>query len=209
MELINLILQLFVHLDKNLLYFVTNYGYLTYPFLFLIIFVETGIVIFPFLPGDSLIFASAVLSAKGALNVYLLFVLFFSASVIGDSVNYFVGKLAGNKIIQKNWIKQEYLDRTHKFYDKYGGKAIVLARFVPIIRTIAPFVAGLGKMNYGKFIFYNIFGGFIWVFLFLILGFFFGDIPWVEKNFSLTILIIIFLSVLPLVYEFFKNKFKG
>lgn len=207
MEIINTILQLFIHLDKNLLYFVTTYGYLTYPFLFLIVFIETGIVIFPFLPGDSLIFASAALAAKGALNIYLLFVLFFSAAVIGDSLNYFIGKFAGKQIIQRNWIKHEYLERTKEFFEKHGGKAILLARFVPIIRTIAPFIAGVGRMNYTQFIFYNILGGFIWVTSFLTIGFFFGGIPWVEKNFSLTILIIIFLSITPLIYEYIKNRF--
>jgi len=207
MEIINLILQLFIHLDKNLLYFVTTYGYLTYPFLFLIVFIETGVVVFPLLPGDSLIFASAALASKGALNIYLLFILFFSAAIIGDTVNYFVGKFSGVQLIQRNWIKQEYLEKTRRFFEKHGGKAIVLARFVPIVRTIAPFIAGLGKMNYTNFIFYNILGGFIWVSLFLGIGFFFGGIPFVEENFSLSIMIIIFLSITPLIYEYIKSRF--
>jgi len=206
MSFVSIILDLFIHLDKNLEIIMQNYGVLVYPLLFLIVFLETGLVVTPFLPGDSLIFAAATISAKDFLNIYLLFIIISLAAGIGDALNYFRGKTIGREIVKRKYIKEEYINKTQTFYEKYGGKTIVIARFIPIVRTFAPFVAGIGKMKYSKFFFYNVIGSILWVALFLILGFYFGSIPFVKNNFSFVILAIIFISIIPLFIEYFKHK---
>ena len=202
------LIKFFTEVDKALIYVVNFYGYLIYPLLFLVIFLETGVVIFPFLPGDSLIFASGTLAASGLLNVYYLFIILSLAAILGDSLNYFIGKYIGNKIINHKWIKKEYITETQEFYNKHGGKTIILARFVPIVRTFAPFVAGIGKMNYSKFISYNIFGGILWVGIFVFAGYFFGNIPFVKDNLTLVLLLVIFASLIPILIGFIRNRLK-
>jgi membrane-associated protein len=206
-EWIHYILDLFLHLDKHLEQILTNYGLLTYLILFVVIFCETGLVVTPFLPGDSLLFAAGAFASRG-LNPYLLFVILCAAAILGDTVNYWIGHFVGPKAFSGNirFLKREYLDRTHKFYEKYGGKTIILARFVPIIRTFAPFVAGIGAMNYGKFILYNIVGGVAWVAIFLFAGFFFGEMPGVKTNFHWVIVAIIIISVMPMVVEYIRAR---
>ena len=208
MDLLQKLIDIFLHLDVHLSEVITEYGTWTYLILFLIIFVETGLVIMPFLPGDSLLFAAGAFAAKGDLNVFLLFILLFFAAVLGDTLNYAFGKYMGPKVFAREYrfLKKEYLQRTQTFYEKHGGKTIIFARFIPIIRTFAPFVAGVGSMNYKKFISFNVWGGLIWVLLFLTAGYFFGNIPFVKKNFSLVILAIIFISVLPPFFEAFKQR---
>ena len=208
MEFFQSIADIFLHLDKNLAAVIAQFGPLTYVFLFLIIFLETGIVITPFLPGDSLLFAAGTLSVGGSMNIFFLFVILVSAAIIGDSVNYFIGKIVGPRIFEMRRIplmKKENLIKTEKFYEKHGGKTIILARFIPIIRTFAPFVAGIGKMSYTKFISYNIFGGLLWVSLFLFSGYFFGALPIIKENFHLAIMGIIFVSLLPIAVEYIKH----
>ena len=198
-----------LHLDKHLNYIIENYGLWCYLIFFLIIFAETGLVVTPFLPGDSFLFALGALAATGCLEVAALFVVLSAAAVLGDSANYTVGKYFGQIILrhQGKWfLKKQHLDRTHNFYEKYGAKTIVLARFVPIIRTFAPFIAGVGKMTYPKFFSYNVIGGLLWVTLFIFSGYFFGNIPFVKRNFSLVILAIIIISIMPAVIEVIKEK---
>ena len=206
MELIKNFLDFFLHLDEYLATFITNYGAWTYGILFAIIFVETGLVIMPFLPGDSLLFAAGTFAALGSLNVWYLMGLLIVAAITGDAVNYSIGHYLGERAYNIKWIKKEYLEKTHAFFEKHGGKAIFLARFVPIVRTFAPFVAGIGKMSYGYFATYNIIGGIVWVVTFTLLGFFFGNIPFVKKNFELVIIVIILLSVVPMIYEWWKAR---
>jgi len=207
-------LDFFLHLDDKLHAIIGEYGTTTYVILFLIIFVETGLVIWPFLPGDSLLFAAGAFAGAGSLNIAIIIISLFIAAFLGDTVNYFIGKKLGLRILQKKrkngkqLVKQEYIDKTHEFYDKHGPKTIILARFVPIVRTFAPFVAGIGEMNYSKFISYNIIGGAIWVTGLSLLGFFFGNIPIVKENFEIVILGIIFISVLPIIIEFIRHKRK-
>lgn len=208
------ILKLFdfvVHLDKYLSILVSTYGSLTYAILFVIIFSETGFVVTPFLPGDSLIFAAAALAGihPEVLNPLVIFGLLGAAAILGDSTNYAIGHTIGPRVFREDvrFLKREYLDRTHAFYEKYGGKTIILARFIPIIRTFAPFVAGVGTMTYRKFISYNIIGGLLWVGLFTALGTFFGNIPTVQENFTLVIVAIIAISLLPAVIEYLRHRF--
>lgn len=211
MELIHQAIDIVLHLDKHLVGLIHDYGIWTYGILFLIVFCETGLVVTPFLPGDSLLFAAGALSASGALDVHLIFLLLAIAAIAGDTVNYWLGHYIGPKVFQQpdsRFFKKEYLDRTHRFYEKHGGKTIILARFIPIIRTFAPFVAGIGEMNYAKFISYNVIGGLAWVFLFVYGGYFFGNIPIVKQNFTLVILAIIVISVLPGVYEYIRHKYQ-
>jgi len=204
MEVIRFVIDLFLHLDAHLSAVIAQYGSLTYALLFLVIFVETGFVVTPFLPGDSLLFAAGTFSAIGALNPWLVFVLLATAAVLGDSVNYWIGHYLGERAYKIRWIKQEYLERTHAFFEKHGGKTIFLARFVPIVRTFAPFVAGIGRMSYGYFFSYNVFGGIAWVALFTTAGHLFGNIPAIRDHFSLVVLAIILVSVLPMAYEGIK-----
>jgi len=198
-----------LNLDKSLFGIIQNYGLWTYLLLFLIVFCETGLVVTPFLPGDSLIFASAALAAMGSLNVYTFFIVFFLAAVIGDTVNYYIGKKIGSKILEKEnmrFIKKEYIIRAHTFYEKHGSMTIVIGRFIPIIRTFVPFVAGMGEMNYMKFITYNILGGFLWVTLFTAGGYFFGNLPFIQDNFSFVLIAIIVISVVPAIIAFIKER---
>lgn len=202
------VIDYFMHLDKNLSAIVATYGILTYIILFLIIFIETGFVIMPFLPGDSLLFAVGTFAAIDTLNILVLFITLSIAAILGDTVNYWIGHFVGPKAFKnKNWLlNKEHLHKTQKFYEEHGGKTIILARFMPIIRTFAPFVAGIGKMNYSDFIKYNIIGGLSWVTIMLMGGYLFGNIHWVKDNFSLVIALIIVASVIPGIYEFLKNK---
>lgn len=207
MDWLSNILDVFLHLDEHLADFIGRYGLWTYGVLFVIVFCETGLVVTPFLPGDSLLFAAGSMAALGVLSPHTLFVLLSIAAIIGDTVNYFVGHMLGPRVFrgEARFLKKEYLDRTHRFYEKYGGKTIILARFVPIIRTFAPFVAGVGAMTYSKFILYNIVGGLVWVAMFVYGGFYFGNIPLVKNNFEIVILAIIFLSILPGIIEFIRH----
>ena len=209
MELIYTFIDIFMHLDKHLGGVIQNYGVWTYLILFLIIFCETGLVVTPILPGDSLLFAAGAFAATGSFHVLWLFVLLTIAAILGDTVNYWVGKYLGDRIEEKNlrFINREYLDKTHQFYERHGGKTIIIARFMPIIRTFAPFVAGVGKMNYFRFISYNVVGGVVWIASFVFGGYYFGNIPMVKKNFTLVILAIIFLSILPGIVEFIRHRY--
>jgi len=209
MELITYLIDLFLHLDEHLANIIAQYGAWTYGILFLVIFMETGFVVTPFLPGDSLLFAAGTFAALGSLNVWLLAGLLMFAAVLGDTVNYSIGHYLGERAYNIRWIKREYLEKTHAFFEKHGGKTIFLARFVPIVRTFAPFVAGIGKMSYGYFISYNFFGGIVWVALFTFAGYFFGNIPFVKKNFEFVIVAIILISVLPMLYEWLKARREG
>jgi len=208
MELLTYLIDLFLHLDEHLSVVIETYGTWTYLLLFLIIFLETGLVITPFLPGDSLIFAAGTFAGLGTMNVWLLFILLSVAAIAGDTANYWIGHYVGPRAFsgEIKFLKKEYLDRTHAFYEKHGGKTIILARFIPIIRTFAPFVAGVGAMSYGHFITYNVVGGIVWVALFTFGGYFFGNLKFVQDNFSIVVLAIIFISVLPAVVEFIKER---
>jgi membrane-associated protein len=206
MEQLRFLFDLFLHLDEHLANIINQYGVWTYAILFLIIFMETGFVVTPFLPGDSLLFAAGSLVPFSDLNIWLLLVLLIIAAIAGDTVNYWIGHYLGDRAYNIKWIKKEYLDRTHAFFQKHGGKTIFLARFVPIVRTFAPFVAGMGKMSYGYFFSYNVFGGIVWVLLFTLLGYFFGNIPFVKANFELVIIAIILVSVVPAVWEAMKAR---
>jgi membrane-associated protein len=208
MEIIQHFIDIILHVDQHLEDFTQNYGTLVYVLLFLIIFCETGLVVCPFLPGDSLIFAAgAVAAMSNPINPILIFIIIFVAAVLGDTVNYHIGKNFGHIIIRRNLIKQAHLEKTHAFFEKHGGKTIVYARFVPIVRTLAPFVAGISKMSYKYFIKYNFFGGLLWTGGFLLLGYFFGNIEIVKKNFSLVVLAIIFLSLVPPIITYISSKF--
>ena len=206
MELLNSLIDLFLHLDEYLAQIISSYGAWTYGILFVVIFVETGLVVMPFLPGDSLLFAAGTFAALGALNVWFLIGLLIVAAVLGDAVNYSIGHYLGERAYNIKWIKREHLEKTHAFFEKHGGKAIFLARFVPIVRTFAPFVAGIGKMTYGYFATYNIVGGITWVTTFTLLGYFFGNIPFVKKNFEFVIIAIILISVVPMFVEWWKAR---
>lgn len=212
MELIDFIL----HIDQYLQGFLQDYGVWVYVILFLIIFVETGLVVMPFLPGDSLLFATGMLAAQfpESLNIWLVMILMFIAAVLGDALNYTIGKDIGMRIINfkifgKQPVTAEHIDKTHAFYEKYGTKTIVIARFVPIVRTLAPFVAGIGRMDYKTFFSYNVIGGFVWVFGITICGYFLGNIPLIRDNFSKVVLLIIAISVLPIIYSILKEKFSN
>ncbi len=208
METVQALIEFFLHIDIHLNTIIQNYGVWTYGLLFLIIFMETGFVVTPFLPGDSLLFAAGTFAAVGSLNIGLLFLMMFVAAVAGDTTNYWIGNRLGPPVFEKKFrfLKQEHLERTQAFYERHGGKTIVLARFVPIVRTFAPFVAGVGTMPYGRFLLYNVFGGFLWTGLFLSIGYFFGNIPVIRNNFELVIPAIILISILPMVIEFAQAR---
>jgi membrane-associated protein len=197
------ILDTVLHLNRHLFVLTEQYGIWIYLILFVVVFLETGFVVTPFLPGDSLLFAAGAIAAGGNIDILFLFLLLNLAAILGDTVNYSIGKLVGPEILHRGnrFIRKEHLDRTHQFYEKHGGKMIVYARFIPIVRTFAPFVAGIGTMNYGRFIRFNVLGALLWTSLFLSGGYWFGNIPFVQNNFSIVILVIILLSVLPIIYE--------
>jgi membrane-associated protein len=211
-DLIHLLLDFILHIDKYLNDWVSTYQTWTYLILFTIIFCETGLVVTPFLPGDSLLFAAGTIAAMDGqpISIAVLIIVVLIAAFSGDNTNFFIGRLIGKKVYEKNYklIKREYLDKTHAFYDKHGGKTLVIARFMPIIRTFAPFVAGVGEMKYLRFISFSIIGNFLWVFSFTLAGYFFGNIEFVKKNFTLVILSIIFISLLPPVITVLKHKFQ-
>lgn len=213
MDLFLSLYDFIMHIDMHLVDFVNDYGVWLYAILFLIIFTETGIVVLPFLPGDSLLFAAGMLAAQpNEINVVVLLFILLIAAFVGDTLNYYIGSKIGYKATSLKFfgyqlIKQEHLDKTHTFYEKYGTKTIVIARFVPIVRTLAPFVAGIAKMKYSTFILYNFVGAFVWVFGITLAGYFLGNIDFIRSNFSKVVLIIIFLSILPIIYEIIKNKF--
>ncbi|MBN8704745.1 MAG: DedA family protein [Bacteroidetes bacterium] len=209
MEFIQYLIDLVLHLDVHLNELILMFGVWTYAILFLIIFAETGLVITPFLPGDSLLFALGALAAGGAFHLETLMILLTIASIAGDTTNYSIGNYLGPKVFHfenSRFFNKDYLMKTHGFYEKHGGKTIILAKFLPIFRTFAPFVAGIGSMTYPKFIMFNVIGGLVWINGFLLLGFFFGNIPFVKENFGVVILAIIFISILPAVYQVVKAK---
>jgi membrane-associated protein len=212
MSLVTFFIDLFLHLDKHLAAAIAQFGGWTYLLLFFVIFMETGFVVTPFLPGDSLIFAAGALaSISGSnLNVGLLYVTLAFAAILGDTANYWIGHAIGPRVFREDvrFLKREYLDRTHVFYEKYGGKTIFFARFIPIIRTFAPFIAGVGEMTYGHFIAYNIVGGLTWTALCLFGGYFFGNIPLVKNNFSIVVIAIVLLSISPAVIEYLRSRRK-
>jgi membrane-associated protein len=203
--IINFVLHIEVHLD----YIITNYHSWTYIFLFLIVFSETGLVIFPFLPGDSLLFAIGAFAARGSFDIWTIGLTLLVAAICGDTVNYAVGKYIGTKLFNKEnslFFNKKHLEKAHKFYEKYGTKTIVLARFVPIVRTFAPFVAGIGEMTYKKFISYSVMGGALWIFSFIPLGYFFGNLPYIQRNFKFVMLAIMVISVLPALIEYYRER---
>jgi membrane-associated protein len=211
MELIKYVVDFILHIDVHLGAIIKDYGLWTYLILFIIIFCETGLVVAPLLPGDSLLFAAGTFAAIGSLDIMWLFLLLSIAAVGGDTINYWIGCFVGPKVFHKEqrFLKKEYLDRTHQFYEKYGGKTIIIARFVPIIRTFAPFVAGVGSMTYWKFISYNVMGGIAWIAICVFAGYYFGNLPFVRNNFSLVILAIIIISVMPGIVEIMKHKYSS
>lgn len=209
MEIIINFIDFFIHLDRYLNLLISNFGVWTYVIIFLIIFCETGLVVTPILPGDSLLFGLGAFAAAGALEVELLLLTIPVAAVVGDNVNYTLGKFIGPRVFDQEksrFFKREYLDRTHRFYERYGGKAIIIARFVPIVRTFSPFVAGIGRMAYIRFLAYSIAGGLVWAVLFILGGYFFGNLPLVKENFTMVILAIILISVMPGIVEFVRQR---
>ena len=211
MEILHWLIDRFLHLDTHLNDAIKDYGPWTYLLLFLIVFCETGLVVTPLLPGDSLLFAAGALAAASGspLNVGLLFLILATAAVLGDTVNYWIGAYIGPKIFRKEkvrFLNREYLDRAHQFYERYGGKTIIIARFIPIIRTFAPFVAGIGSMTYWRFLLYNFAGGVVWVAICLFAGYWFGNIPIVKGNFSIVIIAIVFISLIPGIIEFIRQR---
>ena len=215
MEVVMGLFDFIMHIDQHLSEFANEYGLWIYGILFLIIFVETGVVVMPFLPGDSLLFAAGMLAAQetNELNVWVMMGILLVAAILGDTLNYQIGKKVGYKankikIFGKNFVKEEHLNKTHEFYEKYGSKTIVIARFVPIVRTLAPFVAGISKMHYGTFIKYNLIGGTIWVVGITLAGYFLGTIPIIKNNFEIVVMLIIAFSLVPIVIEFIKSKSK-
>jgi len=211
MELIKKIIDIALHLDRYLSGIIQQYGLWTYAVLFVVIFIETGFVVMPFLPGDSLLFAAGTFAALKAIKIGWLLLLLSAAAILGDTVNYWVGRRLGPKVFHKEearFFKREYLDRTHAFYERHGGKTIIIARFVPIIRSFAPFVAGIGRMSYGRFLAFNVVGGVGWVVLLTGAGYFFGNIPFVKNNYSIAVLVIIAISTVPIALEYFRQRKK-
>ncbi len=208
MELLTQFIDIFLHLDVYLSDITSQYGAWTYGILFVVIFIETGLVVVPFLPGDSLLFAAGAIAAidDSGLNIFIMVGILTVAAILGDTVNYWIGHSLGEKAYDSKWVKKEYIDKTHEYFEKHGGKTIFLARFIPIIRTFAPFVAGIGKMSYKYFFSYNVFGGLIWVPLFAFAGYFFGNIEFVKHNFSIVIMVIIGISLIPVMIEAIKAR---
>lgn len=203
------LVDLLLHLDRHLVWVAHNYGVWIYALLFLIVFCETGLVATPFLPGDSLLFVAGTIAAAGAMDVHLVVILLIVAAVLGDTVNYWIGKAVGPRVFHEErarFFRKEYLDRTHRFYERHGGKTIVIARFVPVIRTFAPFVAGIGTMDYRRFLLFNVTGAVLWVTSLTYAGYFFGNLPWVKANLTLVILGIILLSISPGIFEYLRHR---
>jgi membrane-associated protein len=207
MELIKFLIDFVLHIDVHLSEIIINYNTWTYLILFIIVFIETGVVVFPFLPGDSLLFAAGTFAALGALNIWALVGVIFAAAIIGDNSNYFIGRFLGNKVYEKNYklIKREYLDKTHSFYEKHGGKTVIIARFMPILRTFAPFVGGVGNMKYPRFFLFSLCGNILWVNAFCWAGYLFANNEFVKHNFTLVVFAIIFVSLIPPVYTVVKH----
>jgi membrane-associated protein len=208
MNLLLSLVDVFLHLDKHLSAVIQTYGAWTYGLLFFVIFLETGFVVTPFLPGDSLLFAAGTFAATGAFHLPSLILLMFAAAVLGDTTNYWIGHQIGPRVFSEGFrfLNRKYLDRTHEFYERHGGKTIFLARFIPIIRTFAPFVAGIGAMSYPRFLAYNVFGGLVWTTVLTSAGYFFGNIPFIKHNFSIAIMVIILISVAPMIIEFMRHR---
>lgn len=208
MELLLTAFDYFLHVDRHLLEFATAYGVWIYALLFLIIFLETGVVVTPFLPGDSLLFATGALAAAGVIDVVGILALLTAAAIIGDNTNYFIGRAVGPRVFTEHsrWLKREHLLRTQRFYERHGGKTVVLARFVPIVRTFAPFVAGVGRMHYPRFLAFDVGGGILWVWSFGLFGYFTGNIPFVKDNFGLVTIGVILISVVPLAFEILRSR---
>ncbi|AIL32605.1 DedA family protein [Basilea psittacipulmonis] len=209
MEYISFIVDFILHIDQHLMFLTSQYGAWIYIILFLIVFAETGLVVTPFLPGDSLLFAAGSIAALGGMNIYAMIGLLLVAAILGDATNFAVGKYFGENLFKhpdSKIFKQSHLEKTHAFYEKYGGKTIILARFIPIVRTFAPFVAGMGKMHYGKFALYNVVGAFLWVIGFSLLGYFFGNLDIVKRNLSLVLIAIIVISFLPILIEWGRYR---
>jgi membrane-associated protein len=212
MDLVKWVVDFVLHLDTHLDQIIQSYGAWTHALLFGIVFCETGFVVTPFLPGDSLLFAVGTFAARGSLDLVVALIVLAAAAVLGDTANYWIGWSVGPKVFHREnvrFLNKKHLDRTHEFYEKYGGKTIIIARFVPIIRTFAPFVAGIGRMSYWRFIAYNVFGGVGWVVLLVLAGYFFGNIPLIKRNFSFVILAIIIISVMPGVIEVWRQRRRG
>jgi membrane-associated protein len=208
MDFIKHIIDLFLHLDSHLLEIIQNYGVWTYAILFLIVFCETGLVITPFLPGDSLLFAAGIFAGTGSLQIGWLLLILFAAAILGDAVNYSIGYRIGKKLLDNpnsRIFKKEYIEKTHRFYEKYGGKTIIIARFVPIVRTFAPFLAGVGRMSYLKFAVYNVTGAVAWVLIGVLAGYFFGTLEFVKNNFTLIIALIVLVSIMPGIFEYVRH----
>ncbi|HVN30635.1 MAG TPA: DedA family protein [Thermoanaerobaculaceae bacterium] len=209
MDLVPQVIDILLHIDKYLDLIIQRYGLVTYLLLFVVVFCETGLVVTPFLPGDSLLFAVGAFAARGSLDLSVALLVLAAAAILGDTANYWIGAVVGPKVFHKEnvrFLNRKHLDRTHEFYERYGGKTIVIARFVPIIRTFAPFVAGIGKMTYGRFLSYNVFGGLLWVLLLVLGGYYFGNIGIVRRNFSLVILAIVVISIMPGVIEALRQR---
>ena len=208
MELVRQLIDFVLHIDTHLDAIIQSYGTWTYALVFAIVFCETGLVVTPFLPGDSLLFALGAFSARGSLDLSVVILILSVAAILGDTVNYWIGAIIGPKVFhteRTRFLNKRHLQRTHEFYERHGGKTIIIARFVPIIRTFAPFVAGIGKMSYGKFVAYNVIGGLAWVLLFVLGGYYFGNLPVVKRNFTFVIMAIIVISVIPAVVEWIRH----
>jgi membrane-associated protein len=208
MDFFSLALDILFHMDQNLLLVIQQYGFLIYPLLFCVVFLETGVVFTPFLPGDSLLFVAGAIASTGALNIYMLFGVLALAAIAGDTANYHIGKYIGKRIIRSKRINKGYIRKAEDFYERHGGKTIILARFVPVVRTFAPFVAGMGKMRYRRFIVFNIAGGVCWTAIFLVAGYLFGNLPVVRDNISLMFIAIVLASFIPFGAEFARRKLK-
>lgn len=209
MEYISLFIDIVLHLDQHLSVIIQNYGAWVYLILFLIIFCETGLVVTPFLPGDSLLFVAGTLAATGGMEIQTLFPLLVAAAFLGDNTNYWIGRFVGPKVFSKQqsrFLNREYLEKTHAFYEKHGGKTIIFARFLPIVRTFAPFVAGIGRMHYVHFVLFSFFGSIFWISFFVLIGYYFGNIPIVKQNLTLVMLGIIFVSILPGIIKYVQHR---